>query len=62
MIALGRAGVLMLSEAVFVVVELPLALVTPVQPDIIAADNKSDADRKRIKTRGIGRACGWVER
>lgn len=38
------------------VTELPLALVTPVQPDNIAVVSKSVLDKKRIKTRGVGRA------
>lgn len=38
------------------VVELPFALVTPAQPDRIAAENKSVPERKRIRTRGIRRA------
>ena len=41
---------------VWAVVELPFALVTPAQPERIAAENRSVPDRKRIRTRGTGRA------
>ena len=36
--------------------ELPFALVTPAQPERIAAENKSVPERKRIRTRGMARA------
>jgi len=44
-----------------VVVELPFALVTPAQPERIAAENKSVPERNRIRTRGRGRAQVWRE-
>ena len=43
------------------VVELPFALVTPAQPERIAAESKSVPERNRIRTRGIGRAQVWRE-
>jgi len=39
---------------------LPFAEVTPVQPDRIMTDTKSVEVRKRIRARGVGRACGSV--
>jgi hypothetical protein len=42
-------------------VELPLALVTPVQPERITADSKSVDDKKKIGTRGMEHAYGPVE-
>jgi hypothetical protein len=54
---------LMLSEAVFVeAVELPLALVMPVQPEEIKADTKSVHVRNRTNTRGMESAREWIER
>ena len=41
---------------VLVVVEPPFALVTPAQPERIAAENRSVPDRNRMRTREIGRA------
>lgn len=40
------------------VVELPLALVTPVHPDRTPADNRSVAEITKARTRGVGDACG----
>jgi len=51
--ATDEALVVVLAAAV---VELPFALVTPAQPERIAAENRSVPERKRIRTRGIGRA------
>ena len=44
-----------------VVVELPLALVTPAQPERITDESKSVPERNRIRTRGMGRATVWPE-
>lgn len=41
---------------VWAVVELPFALVTPAQPERIAAETRSVPERKRIRTRGTGSA------
>lgn len=38
------------------VVEPPFALVTPAQPERIAAENRSVPEMNRIRTREIGRA------
>ena len=60
-LALSAAGatdaefVVLVALAV-VVVELPFALVTPAQPERIAAESKSVPERTRIRARGIGRA------
>jgi hypothetical protein len=65
-LALSAAGatddeLVVLVAFVVVVVELPFALVTPAQPERIAAENKSVPERNRIRTRGIGRAQVWRE-
>lgn len=50
-------------EAEFVeVVELPLALVMPVQPVRIDTDNKRVTSRKKIKTLEKRHACRWLEK
>ena len=65
-LALSAAGVtddefVVLVSLAVVVVELPFALVTPAQPERIAAENKSVPERNRIRTRGMGRAQVWRE-
>ncbi len=67
-LALSAAGatddefVVLVSLAVAAVaVELPFALVTPAQPERIAAENRSVPERNRIRTRGMGRAQVWRE-
>jgi hypothetical protein len=68
-LALSAAGavddelleLVVLVALVAAVVELPFALVTPAQPERIAAENRSVPERKRIRTRGIGRALVWRE-
>jgi hypothetical protein len=68
-LALSAAGAIDVEFAAFVVVvvaalvvvEPPFALVTPAQPERIAAENKSVPERNRIRTRGRGRAQVWRE-
>lgn len=49
------AFVVVVVAALVVVVEPPFALVTPAQPERIAAENRSVPDRNRIRTRETGR-------
>lgn len=55
------AELVVLVALVVAVVELPFALVTPAQPERIAAEHKSVPESNRIRARGIGRAQVWRE-
>jgi len=55
------AELVVLVALVVAAVELPFSLVTPAQPERIAAEHKSVPESNRIRARGIGRAQVWRE-